>query len=103
MEPAPGLFSTTTDCPQVSDNFLASKRASRSAVPPGVAGTTMLTGLVGKGSVCAPAGSAIKAPRAKENVQQVRMNLENRSEERRVGKECVRTCRSGWSPDLIKK
>src|SRR3546814_18959094 len=22
-----------------------------------------------------------------------------RSEERRVGKECVRTCRSGWSPD----
>src|SRR3546814_12536373 len=24
---------------------------------------------------------------------------EIRSEERRVGKECVRTCRSGWSPD----
>src|SRR3546814_3106134 len=23
----------------------------------------------------------------------------NRSEERRVGKECVRTCRSRWSPD----
>src|SRR3546814_10708069 len=23
---------------------------------------------------------------------------ENRSEERRVGKECVRTCRSRWSP-----
>src|SRR3546814_18239701 len=23
-----------------------------------------------------------------------------RSEERRVGKECVSTCRSGWSPDL---
>src|SRR3546814_12383038 len=23
-----------------------------------------------------------------------------RSEERRVGKECVRTCRSRWSPDL---
>src|SRR3546814_12646189 len=25
-------------------------------------------------------------------------NLINRSEERRVGKECVRTCRSRWSP-----
>src|SRR3546814_13404709 len=24
----------------------------------------------------------------------------HRSEERRVGKECVRTCRSRWSPDL---
>src|SRR3546814_12491008 len=23
-----------------------------------------------------------------------------RSEERRVGKECVSTCRSGWSPDI---
>src|SRR3546814_13268835 len=26
----------------------------------------------------------------------------NRSEERRVGKECVRPCRSRWSPDHIK-
>src|SRR3546814_16887404 len=26
-----------------------------------------------------------------------------RSEERRVGKECVRTCRSRWSPDHYKK
>src|SRR3546814_14956903 len=25
-----------------------------------------------------------------------------RSEERRVGKECVRTCRSRWSPDHLK-
>src|SRR3546814_10496721 len=25
--------------------------------------------------------------------------LRDRSEERRVGKECVRTCRSRWSPD----
>src|SRR3546814_2932119 len=24
--------------------------------------------------------------------------IQNRSEERRVGKECVRTCRSRWSP-----
>src|SRR3546814_18685840 len=27
----------------------------------------------------------------------------NRSEERRVGKECVSTCRSRWSPDPYKK
>src|SRR3546814_997086 len=27
----------------------------------------------------------------------------DRSEERRVGKECVSTCRSRWSPDLEKK
>src|SRR3546814_18568376 len=26
------------------------------------------------------------------------LNISNRSEERRVGKECVRTCRSRWSP-----
>src|SRR3546814_13460983 len=26
------------------------------------------------------------------------LRLERRSEERRVGKECVRTCRSRWSP-----
>src|SRR3546814_6612292 len=29
--------------------------------------------------------------------------LENRSDERRVGKECVSTCRSRWSPDAEKK
>src|SRR3546814_17507985 len=30
-------------------------------------------------------------------------NPETRSEERRVGKECVSTCRSRWSPDHKKK
>src|SRR3546814_13748617 len=29
--------------------------------------------------------------------------LDNRSEERRVGKECVRTCKSRWSPVTYKK
>src|SRR3546814_18381929 len=29
--------------------------------------------------------------------------LRPRSEERRVGKECVSTCRSRWSPDTYKK
>src|SRR3546814_16704624 len=29
--------------------------------------------------------------------------LPPRTEERRVGKECVRTCRSRWAPDHLKK
>src|SRR3546814_14500831 len=32
-----------------------------------------------------------------------RMDVEARSEERRVGKECVRTCRCRWSPYHYKK
>src|SRR3546814_10993307 len=31
------------------------------------------------------------------------MERDRRSEERRVGKECVSTCRSRWSPYLYKK
>src|SRR3546814_11941482 len=33
----------------------------------------------------------------------VRTNIQTRSEERRVGKECVSTCRSRWSPYHSKK
>src|SRR3546814_18325348 len=33
-----------------------------------------------------------------ETVKLDRRNLDKRSEERRVGKECVSTCRSRWSP-----
>src|SRR3546814_13497599 len=33
-------------------------------------------------------------------VEQLRRGLRARSEERRVGKECVSTCRSRWSPYL---
>src|SRR3546814_11412242 len=32
-----------------------------------------------------------------------RSSFQSRSEERRVGKECVRTCRSRWSPYHYKK
>src|SRR3546814_14342458 len=31
------------------------------------------------------------------------LHVSDRSEERRVGKECVSTCRSRWSPDHSKK
>src|SRR3546814_12008760 len=34
---------------------------------------------------------------------QIRKRLNMRSEERRVGKECVSTCRSRWSPYHYKK
>src|SRR3546814_9772588 len=33
-----------------------------------------------------------------QSAQQAGAHSENRSEERRVGKECVSTCRSRWSP-----
>src|SRR3546814_5840121 len=33
----------------------------------------------------------------------VTLSIDERSEERRVGKECVSTCRSRWSPDHEKK
>src|SRR3546814_9446831 len=34
-----------------------------------------------------------------ENLAQQDIDRDDRSEERRVGKECVSTCRSRWSPD----
>src|SRR3546814_13880090 len=40
------------------------------------------------------------SPQVKQLLQ---LSVEDRSEERRVGKECVSTCRSRWSPDHIKK
>src|SRR3546814_15003166 len=49
-----------------------------------------------------PAAAAIRAapksPDARRARQQLQEALISRSEERRVGKECVSTCRSRWSP-----
>src|SRR3546814_20868753 len=42
---------------------------------------------------------ALKAHIARLAAEIGRRIAEDRSEERRVGKECVRTCRSRWSPD----
>src|SRR3954470_93597 len=53
---APGLFSTTTGCPQISDRRPAIDRDSASVAPPAVAGTTIFTGLEGNG--CASASDA---------------------------------------------
>src|SRR3546814_11800325 len=43
-------------------------------------------------------GSLLGAALAIAVIEEIR-----RSEERRVGKECVSTCRSRWSPDHLKK
>src|SRR3546814_5156635 len=47
----------------------------------------------------AAAGGGLRQPAAGAGVAPCRSpSGENRSEERRVGKECVSTCRSRWSP-----
>src|SRR6476646_3792874 len=55
---APGLFSTITCCPQASVSFCPSERASRSAGPPAVYGTTTRIGFVGKLCACASAANS---------------------------------------------
>src|SRR4029077_14755806 len=48
LPPAPGLFSTTTDCPHTSCRRLETRRAVISVEPPGVNGTTTRTDLAGQ-------------------------------------------------------
>src|SRR3546814_12526815 len=43
------------------------------------------------------------SPAAKDAMAQILSNSPMRSEERRVGKECVSTCRYRWSPSHKKK
>src|SRR3546814_12892014 len=43
------------------------------------------------------------APSERGPAASVGAKARSRSEERRVGKECVSTCRSRWSPDHYKK
>src|SRR5438132_11807240 len=50
---APGLFSTTTGWPQISESRAPMERERASVAPPGVVGTTIFTGREGKG--CASA------------------------------------------------
>src|SRR3546814_14475854 len=45
----------------------------------------------------------ILGPFAGDDLDAARIARTARAEERRVGKECVRTCRSGWSPCHLKK
>src|SRR3546814_17264297 len=50
-----------------------------------------------------PLASAIRAASISRPSETSIMALANRSEERRVGKECVSTCRSRWSPYHLKQ
>src|SRR3546814_14781329 len=45
-----------------------------------------------------PAGSYSDVVLMPDGTQVKSLTVSNRSEERRVGKECVSTCRSRWSP-----
>src|SRR3546814_12211264 len=51
-----------------------------------------------------PARQAVERARPRASgVSAVPGHVDGRSEERRVGKECVSTCRYRWSPDHYKK
>src|SRR3546814_16177721 len=52
---------------------------------------------------CHGIGAAVVAGPGSEECGFVSSDSDIRSEERRVGKECVSTCRSRWSPSQSKK
>ena len=74
-------------------------------------GTAFLPGQLGGGQRFCPIGKRAKAPKHPDpgsrpavtltppQAREARLSeLPSRSEERRVGKECLRLCRSRWSP-----
>src|SRR5256885_15586046 len=63
LEPAPGLFSTTSGAPSALDRGSAKTRATKSAAPPGAKPTTSLTGR--EGYDCASAWLAKRKTRQK--------------------------------------
>src|SRR5882672_681647 len=64
LPPAPGLFSTTTDCPRDSPSFCATRRPTMSVVLPGPKATMNCTGRC-LGHSCARAGNATAASAAR--------------------------------------
>src|SRR3954471_12713309 len=62
---APGLFSTMTACPQLSESFWPTARARMSEVPPGGYGTMILIGFVGH--ACAATTVETSAPAIASN------------------------------------
>src|SRR5207247_1267016 len=66
LPPAPGLFSTTTDCPRDSPSFWATRRATMSVVLPGPKATTNCAGrCFGQSGARAGAASAASAAKTK--------------------------------------
>src|SRR5262245_18759596 len=64
MPAAPPLLSMFTGWPQAAVNLAPIKRAARSIAPPGVAGTTIVSGLLGKACANARDANPPTAPRA---------------------------------------
>src|SRR3546814_3219101 len=72
--------------------FSSRRRHTRCALVTGVQTCALPILLPGKGKVTSTVGSPTKIGWNR------RCSAGSRSEERRVGKECVSTCRSRWSP-----
>src|SRR3954464_10376747 len=73
VPPAPGRFSTSTGWPSAADNLSLTLRAMMSVALPGVNGTTMRTGFVGK--VCAAAFSEKNARTIKNFISILRAGV----------------------------
>src|SRR5690606_13975931 len=61
-EPAPGLFSTTTDCPSSLLTVSASARKHMSVPPPAPYPTTSWMGRLGKSSAAAEGADKVRKP-----------------------------------------
>src|SRR5215471_12032614 len=66
--PAPGRFSITTCCPQVSDSFWPRARAMMSLGPPGVNPTMKRAGFSGKAPACATAAESASTKTANRTI-----------------------------------
>src|SRR3546814_18388172 len=60
-------------------------------------------GLFGRGDDAPAVAEQVREARIRPRIFRARHRVGRRSAERRVGKECVRTCRSRWSPYHYKK
>src|SRR3546814_17461508 len=83
--------------------FSSRRRHTRCALVTGVQTCALpIYALVAATSASSPASSASASSRSRTKATGCPRN-DSRSEERRVGKECVSTCRSRWSPYHSKK
>src|SRR3546814_19933540 len=86
----PGMVYAVVARPPVVGGKLRSVRSDKALQVPGVLKVMEIPSYSGAPAFQALGGVAVVASNT-------------RSEERRVGKECVSTCRSRWSPDNSKK
>src|SRR3546814_15637426 len=89
----------------VCSSDLASSASSQGEGAPesGDTGGTQRTGLSRAAKTASILGGAAAGMAVGALKERVGNTVGGRSEERRVGKECVSTCRSWWSPYHLKK